>query len=208
VNLSVAGKSLLFVLLIAASQLTLAAKAVTYDAEKCRFDIPDSWTEKNIPDDKAAYLNPDQTKSFTMRITQIPTSLTLDSSDFINGLEKSIVAGGATITDRQHLPLGGIDAYVVDSTQTASAGTVYNRMMVTIANGYAYGFNISKLNAKPSDDDELKALTASFGFLGTPDLPKKEDPAEKLGFYVGVFIGILGAIATLKWILRLAGCKT
>ena len=87
------------------------------------------------PDNKVSVVNADQTKSFVLRTVPTPQTITLDNAGFINGFEKAMVANGVTITNRQHFPLAGVDAYVVDSTQVAPAGTVYNRAVITLANG-------------------------------------------------------------------------
>jgi len=183
--------------------LPLAAKTFSFDEEKCHIDVPDGWSEQKVEGNKLSVINADQTKSFTMRIAQTGLNLTLDNEAFIKGFEGSMIANGVTITDRQHVPLAGLDAYVVDSTQPVPAGTIYNRMMVTLANGYAYGLNTSKLNAKPSEDDELNGIIKSFAFVGEPQIHRSEEPAERIGYYMGVFIAILAVICIFKWIRRL-----
>jgi hypothetical protein len=192
----------LAVLLIFNGSLPLTAKTFSFDEEKCHVEVPDGWLEQNVEGNKVSVVNADRTKSFTMRIAQTGENITLDDAAFIKGFESSMIANGVTIADRQHVPLAGIDAYAVDSTQPVPSGTVYNRMMVTLANGYAYGLNTSKLNAKPSEDDELNAIIKSFAFIGEPQIHEKKDPMDKIGYYIGMFVGVLAVISIFKWILR------
>jgi hypothetical protein len=190
----------LLVLLFVAGLNPLTAKTLTFDEQKCQCTVPDDWTEMKVPGNQASFINSDRTKSFILRIAPVPKNIALDNASFIKGFEGSMTNNGATITDRQHLPLGGIDAYVVDSTTPVPAGTANNRMSVTLANGFAYGFDISKVNAKPSDDDELNAITKSFAFIGTPEVHHAEDPMDKVGFYTGIFIGVLAVVSIIKWL--------
>ena len=182
---------LLAALLLLPAALPLAAKTFTYPPEKCHCDVPDDWTEKDSPGNKLSAINADETKSFTLRTVEVGPDLTLDNAAFIKGFEESIVKNGFTITNRSHAPLGGIDAYVVDCTQSMPAGPVTTRIMTTIANGYAYGINVAKLKGNPMDDSELAAAVNSFGFIGTPELPHPgDDQAGRYGYLVGIVIGV------------------
>jgi len=201
---------LLAPLLILGGSLPLAARTFSLDEEKCHVDLPDGWSEQKVEGNKISVINADQTKSFMMRTVQTGTAVTLDNASFIKGFENSIVTNGATITDRQRLPLAGVDAYVVDTTQSVPAGTVYNRLAVTLANGYAYALITSKLNAKPSDDDELNAIVKSFAFVGEPELHKAVDPVDNLSYRLGEFVGgvifpLLAIAVFFKWLRRKKG---
>jgi hypothetical protein len=191
---------LLATLLTLNASLPLHAKTLTFDQEKCHLDVPDNWTEQKVEGNQAAFVNADQTKSFTMRIGPCPETITVDNPSFLNGVESSMTARGVSITDRQSVQVAGLDAHAIDATQTAPAGMVYNRMTLVLANGLAYGLYTSKVGAKPWEDDELAAIIKSFGFFGEPQIHKRADPMDKIGYYLGVFIAFLAVISIFKWI--------
>lgn len=171
---------LITLLVILSGLLPLAARTFSFDQEKCHIEIPDGWSEQKIEGNQISAVSPNQTKTFILRIGKIGPQLTLNDPSFIKAYEGSMTANGLTITDRQHIPLAGVDAYVVDSNQTVPAGTIFNRMILAVLNGYAYGLNSSKLNAKPSEDIELNGIIKSFAFGTEPVAPRNEDVTAKV----------------------------
>jgi len=184
--------------------LPTCAKTVTFDAEKCHVDVPDDWTQQNLPGNQLAIVNPDQTKSFILRIVAVGPNLGIDNASFASGVEKSMTANGATITGRTTGTLAGLDARIWDATTQAPAGAVYDRMTVVMANGNAYALNIQRLGGRPSQDDQLNSIVSSFGFIGAPRPQEPKDPMDKVGFYIGVFVGVLAVISIFKWIRNLS----
>ena len=185
--------------------IPLTAKTLTFDEEKCHVDVPDDWKEQGSTENKVSAINADQTKSFTLRTVNVGAELRLDDASFIKGFENSVTGNGFTITARLHVSLAGIDAYALDASRTMPAGPVDTRMMVTVANNYAYCVNISKVNGMAADDPELAAIVSSFGFTGTPELPASQ--SDQLSFRLGELVGgvllpVLVVIVLFKWIRR------
>jgi hypothetical protein len=183
----------------------LPAKTLTFETEKCHVDVPDDWTEQHVEGNKLAVVNADQTKSFVLRIVAAGDDILVDNAAFLAGVEKSMVAQGVTITNRQPATLVGQPARTIDATQPAPAGTVYNRMTMVMADGNAYALYVSKLGAPAWQDDQLNGIVNSFGFIGTPEphhqgQTQQEKISELVGQIVGVFIAVLAMVSIGKWI--------
>jgi hypothetical protein len=196
---------LLAAFLVLFGLLPLAAKTLTFDQEKCHVDVPDDWTDKGIQGDKASLVNADQTKSFIFRIVATGDDILVDNPSFLDGVEKSMVAEGVTITDRQPGTLAGVAARTIDATQQAPAGTVYNRMTMVMANGNAYALYVSKVGSPPWQDDQLNGIVNSFAFIGAPQLhhqgaTREDKIANLVGQAIGAFIAFLAIICIFKWI--------
>ena len=191
--------------LILDGDAALTAKTLTFDVEKCHIDVPDDWTEQHVEGNKISVLNADQTKSFILRIVACGDDILVDDAGFLTGVEKSMVAQGVTITDRQPATLVGQPARTIDATQQAPAGTVYNRMTVVMANGNAYALLVSKLGTPPWQDDQLNGIVNSFGFTGAPEphhqgATQQDKIAELVGEVFGALIAVLAMISIGKWI--------
>ncbi len=200
---------LLGALLAFTGLISLPAKTLTFDQEKCHVDVPEPWTEQSVPGNIASWVSADQTKSFVLRIVQTGLDITVDDPAFLGGVEKSMLAQGVTITNRQPATLAGLAGREIDNTQTAPQGAVYNRMTIVMANGNAYALLVSKLGSPPEQDDELNGIVNSFGFIGTPELHHAGVPSENrlsvlVGQVVGFFVALLAVVSLFKWIRRRA----
>jgi hypothetical protein len=83
---------LLFAFSIPLALLPLCARTLTFDEEKCRIDVPDTWTEKAVPESRASYFNADKTKFVAVRIVQVGQKTTFDNPAFLQSYEDQIVA--------------------------------------------------------------------------------------------------------------------
>ncbi len=181
------------------------AKTFTFDAEKCRVDVPDDWKQQDVPGNKLATQSPDESKAAILRIVEVGSGLGIDNTSFADGLEKSVTAVGATIKGRSKSTFAGMESRIWDAETKMPAGLVYTRMIVVMANGEAYALVLQKLGEKPEQDEQLNAIAQSFAFIGTPEPQHPVDPndarAEKIGAIVGGLVGVLAAFVTIKWLL-------
>jgi hypothetical protein len=193
-----------FLLLIMGVVSPLSAKTISFDAEKCHIDTPDDWTQRDVPGDKFVAGNFDNTKAVALRIASVGSDIGIDNAGFADGVEKTVTGNGATITASSKGTFAGLESRVWETTATAPAGTVYSQMTVVMANGNAYALVIQKLGGKPDQDDQLEGIAKSFAFIGTPEPQRPTDSlSEKAGEIIGVFLAIVAAFATIRWIARL-----
>jgi hypothetical protein len=113
---------------------------------------------------------------------------------------------GATITisDQNPTTLNGVPAYLIHSKMVlANTKTVFESTYAISANAKLYVISLQTMDA--STETELQTIANSFHFITAPELPdpSRDTLSYKVGEVMGVFIAILGAYLTIKFLAKL-----
>ena len=192
--------------LIFFGSLTVSGKTLTFDQEQVHVDVPDAWTEKSVAGIKVYLINPDHTKAFGLQIVATPRDFTIDSPSPLDRDKKGATGNGRTVIDQKRGTLAGVEARILDFSESAPSDVSYARETIVIANGYAYALTANKINSPPWQDDELNTIVSSFGFTGIPEL-HHQGRTDKSGIgylvaAVGVGVMFLAILVFFTWMRR------
>jgi hypothetical protein len=200
--------------LMAASLATLAAKPVDLPDEKLHLDIPDAWTT-NTPSDPIIFSAADGQNTSAANLLKMPNDRGdgLDEPEFVNGIKEGFVnkvkAQGmnVAITQEGQTVLNGVPFYNFQGNFSTSGGQTTNfHMYVTAANGQIYMLSLQSVKADADAEAEFLGIANSLSFTAPPVLPDPNRPktqSERIGYYFGMFIGVLAVISIFKWIRNL-----
>ena len=203
-------KTLAIVLILLAANLTmLSAKPIDLPVDKLHLDIPDSWTS-GTPGGSILLSAADAQNSADANLLKMPNDRGdgLDEPEFVNGIKAGFTrklegqGKSVAITKEGQTTLNGVSFYNLQGTFGASGDQPTRfSMYVTAANGQIYILSLQSMRADA--DADLQGIANSLRFTTPPVLPdpyQPKTPSDTIGYYVGLFIGVLAVISIFKWI--------
>jgi hypothetical protein len=157
-------------LLLSAS--AAGAKVFSYPALNCRCEIPNSWFFQS----KLGYLlyvvDSDHKRGFWLRACPFGSDAN-QKSILLKRLDILQETNGFVIISKDEITLHGTLFYEESWVKDMGNRSLYSTVYFAVARNVGYLMGISKFEGNPADDEELKAIIASFDLIDPNYFPSE-----------------------------------